>query len=142
MVSMDLTSPLRSLIPSMDSAVLEVLARTESALGSARIARLARRGSRPGHEHALRRLVEHGLVEAEPTNKGHMYRLNRDHLLAPVVLATMNLRSELLDRLRAAVAGLRPKPLHASVFGSFARGEATAESDIDLFLLMPDAYDE
>lgn len=134
--------PLRSLIPSLDSATLEVLARTESALGVTRIARLAGRGSRPGHERALARLAEHGLVEAVPTNKGHMYRLNREHLLIPALLAALSVRQELFRRLAEAVSALTPTPLHASVFGSFARGEGTEGSDIDLVVVMPEGYDE
>jgi hypothetical protein len=34
----------------------------------------------------LDRLVRHGLVIAEPANQGFLYRLNRDHLLAPSIL--------------------------------------------------------
>jgi predicted nucleotidyltransferase len=125
----------------LDSAVLEVLAGTESALGPTQIARLAGRGSRPGHVRVLERLAEHGLVLAEPTNKGHMYRLNRDHVLAQPLLQATNARREALDRLTAAVRGLEPPPLHVSVFGSFARHEGTERSDIDLLIVTADEAD-
>jgi len=78
---MDVSSPLRSLVPSLDSAVLDVLSRSESSFGPTQVVRQAGRGSRAGIQLVLDRLVEHGLVLAEPTNRGHMYRLNRDHLL-------------------------------------------------------------
>lgn len=139
---MDLSHPLRSLVPSLDSAVLEVLAGTESGLGTSQIQRLADRGSWTGHQKVLDRLVEQGLVLSEPTNKGFTYRLNRDHLLAPAVLGAVAVRGELLRRLSSAVAGLDPPPNHASVFGSFARGAGTEQSDIDLFLVMPKGYDK
>jgi predicted nucleotidyltransferase len=80
-------------------------------------------------------------VLSEPTNNGFSYRLNRDHLLAPAVLAGVAVRRELLGRLSEAVAALDPTPEHASVFGSLARGEGTAASDIDVFLVMPTGYD-
>lgn len=139
---MDLSSPITSLIPSLDAATLEVLARTESGLGTSRIASLAGRGSRRGHQNVLDRLVAHGLVLSDPTNKGHTYRLNREHLLVPALMAALDARSQLVARLAGEVAALRPRPSHASVFGSVARGAGTAVSDIDLFLVMPDGYDE
>jgi predicted nucleotidyltransferase len=138
---MDLRHPLRSLVPSLDSAALEVLAGTESALGTSRIQKLAGRGSWAGYQKVLDRLVEHGLVISEPTNNGFSYRLNRDHLLSPAVLAAVAVRRELMARLTEVVADLAPQADHASVFGSFARGEGAARSDIDLFLVMPVDYD-
>ena len=132
---MDVSSPLRSLVPTLDSAVLAVLAGSESGFGPTQVARLAGRGSRAGVQLVLDRLVEHGLVLAEPTNRGYMYRLNRDHLLTPAVLAAVAVRSELLTRLTSAAQALVPRPVHASVFGSFARGDGDQDSDVDLFLL-------
>lgn len=133
---MDLAHPLRSLVPSLDSAVLEVLARTESGLSATQITRLSHRGTRAGQRPVLDRLVEHGLVVADPSSTGHLYRLNRGHLLADAVLSAARARSTLLERLAAACLALRPAPIHASVFGSVARGEGGAESDVDLMLVM------
>jgi hypothetical protein len=132
---MDLRHPLRSLIPSLDSAVLEVLAGAKTGLGVSQITRLAAKGTRPGLTAVLDRLVAHGVVLAEPANQGFLYRLNRDHLLAPVVVATAAVRGTLIARLTDAVDGFAPQPAHASLFGSFARGEADADSDIDLLLI-------
>ena len=134
-VGMDLQHPLRSLVPSRDWVVLEVLASTQSGLGASQIARLSHEGSRSGQAPILDRLVEQGLVIAEPANHGFLYRLNRDHLLAPAVLHAAGLRAQLLKRLGEQVAQLAPAPVHASVFGSFARGEANDESDIDILLI-------
>ena len=97
---MDLQHPLRSLIPSRDWAVLEVLAATQSGLGASRIAQLSAEGSRTGQVTILDRLVEHGLVIAEPANHGFTYRLNRDHLLAAAVLSAAGVRAALLTRLQ------------------------------------------
>jgi predicted nucleotidyltransferase len=120
----------------LDAEVLEVLSRTESALGASQITRLARRGTRPGHVKVLDRLVGHGLVIAEPTNKGHMYRLNRDHVLIPALLAGLDARRRLVEQLTKAVSRLRPAPSHGSLFGSFARADGDADSDIDLVLVV------
>lgn len=138
---MDLTSPLRSLVPSLDSAVLEVLAKTSSGLSASQIARLSRRGTRAGQHAVLNRLVEHGLVLAEPANTGFLYRLNRDHLLAPAILTAVDVTTELASRLTMACQDLRPVPRHVSIFGSHARAEATSMSDLDLMIVVEDELD-
>jgi predicted nucleotidyltransferase len=132
----NLTSPVQSLIPSMESAALTVLAGTESPLGQTQIHRLAPRGTRRGIAVALDRLCEHGLVTAEPTNHGYRYRLNREHLLTPAVLAAVGAREELLRRLTAACAELRPRVVSAALFGSVARRESGTASDVDLLLVV------
>ena len=143
---MDLSAPLRSLIPSLESAILEVLANTESGLSATAITRLSSRGSRAGQWDALTRLVEHGLVRAEPANRGALYTLNRDHVLAPAVLTAATARREVLNRLTAGVQALRPSVVSAAIYGSFARREAHEDSDVDLLLVTSDegsdAWDE
>jgi len=133
--------PLQSLIPSLDSAALTVLAGTEGVLGQSQIHRLAVRGTRPGLALTLDRLVEHGLVIAEPTNYGYVYRLNREHVLAPSVLAAVNARQEFLRRLTEACARLSPAVVSAALYGSVARRESGPASDVDLLLVVPDDAD-
>lgn len=89
----------------------------------------------------LRRLVEHGMVLAEQSNTGFMYRLNREHLLAPAILSAVGAPDELASRLATACRGLIPNPVHVSVFGSHARAEATAASDIDLMIVVDGGLD-
>jgi predicted nucleotidyltransferase len=137
----DLTSPLRSLIPSLDSAVLEVLAGTESGLSASQIARLSARGTRAGQGVVLDRLVQHGLVIAERANTGYLYRLNRAHVLSPAVLGAVGARQEILDRLRTATAALDPMPVSVALYGSFARRQAGPGSDVDLLLVLDEAFD-
>jgi predicted nucleotidyltransferase len=136
-----LTVPLQSLIPTVDAAALTVLGGTEGALGQSQIQRLAPRGSRRGLVLALERLAANGLVIAEPTNHGHVYRLNREHLLAAPVLAAAGARREFLERLAEACAQLEPPVVTAALFGSVARRESTPESDIDLVLVVADGTD-
>ena len=136
--AVDVGSPLNSLIPTLDAVVLEVLAGTESGLGATQLARLTRRGTRPGHVRALDRLIRHGLVIAEPTNRGHMYRLNRNHVLIPALTAALGAREQFVLQLVQQVDRLQPAPIHASLFGSFARADGDADSDIDLLLVVED----
>ena len=122
-------------MPSLDAEVLEVLSGVQTGLGLSQITRLASRGSRMGISHVVARMVEQGVVLADPANQGHLYRLNPDHLLAPVILAAASARVTLLARLDERVTDLVPSPAHVSVFGSFARGEAGQTSDIDLLVI-------
>jgi len=132
---MDLRYPLRSLIPSLDADVLEVLASVHVGLGASQITRRSARGTRPGITAVLDRLVRHGLVIAEPANQGFLYRLNRSHLLIPPLLAAIDARSTLISKLKVAAHAAAPAAVHSSVFGSLARDEATPESDIDVLLV-------
>ena len=138
---MDLASPLRSLTPSLDSAVLEVLAGTESRLSASQIARLSARGTRAGQAAVLDRLVQHGLVLAEKANTGYLFRLNRAHVLTPAVLAAVGARQEILDRLTTATAALDPAPVSVALYGSFVRRQAGPASDLDLLLVLDDSVD-
>ncbi len=133
---MDLSSPISSLIPTLDAVVLEVLAGTESALGATQIHRHARRGARSGVHRVLDRLTSHGLVLAEGTNLGHVYRLNRDHVLAPSVLTGAGARAEFFTRLTQACERLSPSVTSAALFGSTARRGSGPESDVDLLLVI------
>lgn len=87
---------------------------------------------------ALDRLVQQGLVERQEAGRALLYRLNREHVAAPAVELLAGLRTELVQRLSKAVKGWRMAPLHASIFGSFARGEGRPDSDIDIFVICPE----
>lgn len=139
---MDLSSPLRSLAPTLDSVVLEVLSGTESSLSLPRITDLAGRGSRQGLTLAMDRLVASGLVTATPANRGYMYALNREHVLSQAVLTAARARSTIIGRITEQIALMTPEPLHASLFGSFARREAGADSDIDVLFILPHTPDD
>lgn len=70
------------------------------------------------------------------------YLGNREHLAWPAAEQLADLRAAFLDRLRSELRSWRPKPIHASIFGSAARADGNAESDIDVLLIRPDDIDE
>lgn len=139
---MDLSHPLSAITPSLEGEALTVLAGTESALTGRGIAELARRGSHTAMTQALGRLAHQGLVIVEPAGRAHLYRLNREHLLAPVVLAASKAASEVRSRLKKQIEGWRVPCLHASLYGSLSRGEAGSDSDIDVLVVRPPHLDE
>ncbi|HSK51080.1 MAG TPA: nucleotidyltransferase domain-containing protein [Solirubrobacterales bacterium] len=119
----------------MDGDVLTVLARAEEGFSGRRIHRLLGHGSEQGVRKAAERLVDQGVVLRHQVGRAKVYRLNRNHLAAPHIEGLAALRDELLEQLRAAIAGWEVSPRLALLFGSVARGEAATGSDLDLFLV-------
>lgn len=134
---MDVAHPYTAICPTLDSGVLSVLAGTTRPLTGREIARLLGRRSHSGVLDALNRLAEHGVVDREEAGRALLFTLNREHLAAPAVDVLARMRSELLTRLRGAVDSWEVAPVHVSMFGSAARGEGDASSDIDLFIVRP-----
>lgn len=136
--AVNLSSPLASLLPEADAGALTVLAQTETPLTGRRVAELAGEHTHPSTLRALNRLVAQGLVTVEPAGRAKLFRLNREHLLSPSVLSMVGAAQELRDRLSEAICSWGIRPLHASLYGSVARGEAGATSDIDVLVVRPD----
>jgi predicted nucleotidyltransferase len=123
----------------MDSQVLTVLARTEQYLTIPALHRLLpEEGSPTGVRKALSRMVEQGVVLEQLTGRTHSYALNREHLLADVILKIANAKRELISRIQDAILQWPVKPVTVKVFGSAARGEMRSDSDIDILIVMPD----
>lgn len=134
---MDLAHPLRSIAPSLDSAVLEVLAGTTRPLSGARIAELAPTGSVSGVRLVLHRLVEHGLISRDDRGRSSFFTANRAHLAWPAIEELLHLDTALEGRISSQVDTWAIQPAALAVFGSAARHEAGPESDIDLLAIEP-----
>ena len=137
----DLSRPYSALSPTLDVDVLAVLAGTTRPLTGREVARLVRRGSQRGVLSALERLVDQGLVDRREAGRALLYTLNREHLAAPAAVTLAGLRTELLGRLRELLESWEVPAVHASLFGSGARGEGDTGSDIDLFVVRPNTVD-
>jgi predicted transcriptional regulator len=133
---MNVSKPFTAISPGVDADVLVVLAGSIKPRSGRELARRAGR-SNTGVQHVLDRLVEHGLVNREDVGRTFLYELNRDHLLASTVEQMAGARAELVRRLRDAIDGWQIPPVHASLFGSAARGDGDASSDIDLLVVRP-----
>lgn len=140
---MDLSAPHLAVLPEATGSVLSVLAGTRRPLSGREVARLSG-GARSTVARLLQRLAEHGLVRVQEAGAGaaFLYTLNREHVAAEPVVALVSLRRHLVDRLTSELAEWSVPPVHASLFGSAARGDGGTASDVDLLVVRPDAIQE
>lgn len=139
---MDLSFPLATITPTLDAGVLHVLAATTAGCSGAEVHRRLGRGSDEGVRKVLARLVAQGVVLVETSARYPVYRLNRDHVAVPHIEALTRVRDEIVGNVRSEVASWKVEPSHAGLFGSFARGDADSDSDIDVLLVRPDSLAE
>lgn len=139
---MDLSNPISSVIPSAHGVLLEVLAHANAPLSGRQIAKLTHgRVQQSRTNDVLRELAQAGVISCERHASVHLYRINREHVVAEAVIMLANLRERLIQRMREAVLGWLIAPLAVWMFGSAARGDARPHSDIDVLVARPDAVD-
>ncbi|HTC60267.1 MAG TPA: nucleotidyltransferase domain-containing protein [Solirubrobacteraceae bacterium] len=134
---MDVSRPYTAVCHTLDGDVLRVLAGTSLGLTGREVAAMTGRRSHSGVLDVLHRLSEHGLVKRVQLNRGYLFTLNRDHLAAEAVDLLMNLRIKLFQSIQGEIAKWEIDPVHASVYGSTARGDGDTDSDIDLLIVRP-----
>ena len=135
---MDVSSPIRSVIPGVTGSILQVLARTTEPLTGVAIAELTDgRASRAGVNKALAPLVESGVVGCRPVGPAKLYWLNRDHVAAEAIVALSDLRGETIRRVAHLTRSWKVQPIAVWLFGSAARGDGDSSSDFDILLVGP-----
>jgi predicted nucleotidyltransferase len=139
--AVDFRRPIEALIPDAQGRILGALARTTQELSLSTLADL----SGVSLAHAARvvpRLVDLGVVERHEVPPAVLVRLVREHLASRAVLALADLRHAFLEELRESARGLDPPAVNVTLFGSFARGDEDARSDVDVVVVRPTAIDE
>jgi predicted nucleotidyltransferase len=132
---MDFGRPLVVVTPTLDGDVLGALARADAEFSGRELARHVGHGSTEGIRRAADRLVAQGVVSRRAAGAAHLYRLNREHLAAPWIEGLAGLRQQLIDRMRGLIASWDEAPRVVLLFGSVARGQATAASDLDVLVI-------
>lgn len=138
---MQLDRPFSAITPTVDGDVLLVLARAEAEFTPATVQRLCDRHSVDGVRKALNRLAEQGVVTTRVAGRAMLYSLNRDHLLAPLIVEMAESGRKLVVRIATHVATWTVGPVLVAVFGSAAGGEMRVDSDIDLLVVRSDEID-
>ena len=137
---MDVRHPVESVIPGAQGKALAVLLHTTSELNLRTIARLAGISVAQA-SRVLPGLVELGVIERREVPPASLFRLVPEHVVTRSLLALTNARRQVLDELGRTAGSLRPTPSSVIVFGSFARGDGDAGSDIDLVVVRPAGVD-
>jgi predicted nucleotidyltransferase len=134
----DLSEPALSVIPGVTGSVLAALARSNEPLTGRTVAERAKPlASQKGVALVLTHLVDAGVVDRVDKGRSGLFSLNREHLAAAAIVAIATLRERCLADMRSTLTSWKPKAVSATVFGSFARGDGTTTSDIDLLLVAP-----
>jgi predicted nucleotidyltransferase len=132
----DYTRPIQSLIPGAQGEILAVLAETTAHLNLTTISRLAG-VSVAQASRVLPGLVHLGLVERVEAPPSALFRLVDENLAGRLVRSMTDLHSLALRAVGDGSALQKARPELVIVFGSFARGEADADSDLDLVIVRP-----
>lgn len=138
---MDWQNPLRSIAPTVDADVLQVLARTHEPVTGNRLAKLSGRSYAQVHA-VVGRLVDHGVVDVQQVGRTYAYSLNRNHMLANGIVASLSAPDSVESAIRDEVSKWSIQPVSVSLFGSAARRTATHQSDVDLILIHSDDVGE
>jgi predicted nucleotidyltransferase len=139
--AVDLAHPLAVVTSTLDGDVLAALALADVSFTPGQLHRILSLHSEDGIRRVLHRLTGQGIVVSERVGHAFTYRLNRRHLAAEAIIALARLRGTLLKEIEQALAAWEPRPVYGALFGSAARGEMRADSDIDLLLIRPDTCD-
>jgi predicted nucleotidyltransferase len=132
---MNFHRPFTVVTPTLDGDVLAALAGADEEFSGRELARRAGHGSTEGIRRAADRLAAQGIVSRRAVGGAHLYRLNRDHIAAQWIEGLATLPEQLIGRLRGRIADWQAAPRLAFLFGSVARRDATAESDLDMLVV-------
>ena len=133
---MDFVHPIAAVIPGAQGRVLAVLAETTAELNLRTLSRLSG-VSVAQASRVMPGLVDLGLVERREVPPSSLFRLVRTHVAARSVLGLAAARDTVLADIGAAARALTVPPTSVIVFGSFARGEAGPDSDLDVVFVRP-----
>jgi hypothetical protein len=138
---MDFVHPISAVIPGAQGRVLAALAETTAELNLRTLARLSG-VSVAQASRVLPGLVELGLVERREVPPSSQFRLVRTHVAARAVLQLAVARETVLAEIGDTASNLAVPPASVIVFGSFARGDAGTQSDVDAVFVRPHGVGE
>lgn len=128
-------------MPGAQGRILAVLVETTAELNLRTLAELAGI-SQAQASRVLPHLVELGIVARREVPPSSLFRLVPEHVAARVLIALARSKRTVLDEMGQRASALPHPPVSVIVFGSFARHEADATSDIDVVIVRPTELDE
>jgi predicted nucleotidyltransferase len=140
-VFVDFVRPIEAVMPGAQGRILAVLVETTAPLNLRTLARLA--GVSPAQaSRVMPGLVDLGLVDRHEVPPSSQFLLARSNVAAQAVIELARSSETAAERIGLAAASMATPPESVIVFGSFARGEAAVESDIDVVVVRPDSIGE
>lgn len=133
---MDYVRPVEAVIPGAVGRLLAALARVEAELPISTLANIAGVG-RTRASGIVAELSGLGVVERREIGRTVLVSLTRDSAAGELIDRLAHLDSEVIARLRTLADQIEPVPESLMIFGSFARGEADADSDLDVLAIRP-----
>jgi predicted nucleotidyltransferase len=125
-----------AVIPGVQGRVLGVLARADTELTMRSVAQLG--GVSVNRAVVvLNDLIRLGLVQRREVGPAALVHLDRENEAARTVLALQDVSTNVVRRLRSIAGSVQPAPASLILFGSFVRGQASADSDLDALAVRP-----
>lgn len=121
--------------------MLAVLADTTAELNLRTIAELAG-VSQAQASRVLPRLVQLGVVDRREVPPSSLFRLVPEHLMVRLLSDLVRSKEIVLAEMGRSAGEVDGPPVSVIAFGSFVRGDADAESDLDVVVVRPADIDE
>jgi predicted nucleotidyltransferase len=133
---MDLSHPAYDIFGESEGRILHRLAVLSGGATGRRIHDLAGVNALRTTQRILRRLTEIGLVDVRAIGRSNEYVLNRGHVLWGPIERILALPSRIEEEIAGILAAaFDDRLVGAALYGSFARGEAGPDSDIDVLIV-------
>lgn len=133
---MDFRYPIQSVIPGAQGKVLAALIGTTGELNLRTVARLAD-VSIAQASRVLPDLVELGMIKRREIPPSSLFRIVPEHVATRVLLDLASARRNVMTAMGRLADTFNPAPMSVIIFGSFARGDDDAKSDIDVVVVRP-----
>jgi predicted nucleotidyltransferase len=136
----DFLRPLEAVIPGAQGRLLAVFAETTAGLSVRTAARLSG-VSLAQTSRLLPELAALGILERSEVPPSTVYRLVEDNVASRAIKQLARAHGLVLAELGEAAKTMPARPLSIVVFGSFARGDAGPESDVDVVMVHQSGVD-
>jgi predicted nucleotidyltransferase len=130
---------IEAVIPGAQGRIIGALMRVDGPRTISEVARLAG-VSRDRAADVVAELERLGLVEREQVGPAHLVSLIEENPVTESLREIERVHERSVDRLQRAARSIRPTPRFMALYGSWARQEATSDSDLDVAVIAnPDA---
>jgi predicted nucleotidyltransferase len=134
------SADIETVIPGAQGRVLGALVRLDGPRTISEVARLAG-VSRDRAASIVAELERLGFVERRQAGRAHLVSLVDEHPVTQSLRDIDRTSERAVELLRDAAHRIQPAPQYLALYGSWARGEATEDSDLDVAVIADDTTD-